>query len=198
MTGECLSPPISLSGIQSNGFIAGFQAGYNQQWANWVGGLEIDLSGTDIKGSTSTSAANAIFESGEGTFNGTHAATMQDKFALLGSVRARVGYLILPDLLLYGTGGVAFTRFTQSTTETLTAAAPPGSCCNESEAFSNSITSWRFGWAAGAGGEYRLWGSNWLARVEYLHYDFGNSGSSSTTETFQGEAPFITGLQAAT
>jgi hypothetical protein len=25
----------------------------------------------------------------------------------------------------------------------------------------------------------RLWNTNWLARLEYLHYDFGNSGSSS-------------------
>ena len=24
----------------------------------------------------------------------------------------------------------------------------------------------------------RLWNTNWLARLEYLHYDFGNSGST--------------------
>lgn len=41
-----------------------------------------------------------------------------------------------------------------------------------------STPNWRFGWAAGAGGEMRLWNTNWLARVEYLHYDFGNSGST--------------------
>ncbi len=40
--------------------------------------------------------------------------------------------------------------------------------------------SWRFGWVAGVGGEYRLFNSNWLARLEYLHYDFGDSGSTST------------------
>jgi opacity protein-like surface antigen len=42
-----------------------------------------------------------------------------------------------------------------------------------------STPSWRFGWVAGAGGQTRLWNTNWLARVEYLHYDFGNSGSAS-------------------
>ena len=186
ITGVCVIPPVSLSGIHSNGFIAGFQAGYNQQWANWVGGLEIDLSGANITGSTSTSATNAVTFDSETPVTGTHAATMQDKFELLGSARARVGYLILPDLLFYGTGGLAFTRFTQSTTETLSETAPPGSCCSSSETFSNSTPSWRFGWAAGVGGEYRLWGSNWLARVEYLHYDFGNSGSFSSTQTFEG------------
>jgi outer membrane immunogenic protein len=38
---------------------------------------------------------------------------------------------------------------------------------------------WEFGWVAGVGGEARLWDSNWLLRVEYLHYDFGDSGSFS-------------------
>ena len=31
---------------------------------------------------------------------------------------------------------------------------------------------------AGAGGQLRLGNSNWLARLEYLHYDFGNSGGT--------------------
>ena len=45
--------------------------------------------------------------------------------------------------------------------------------------FSDSDPSWRFGAVVGAGVEARLWDSNWLARLEYLHYDFGDSGSSS-------------------
>ena len=31
---------------------------------------------------------------------------------------------------------------------------------------------------AGLGVETRLWNSNWLGRIEYKHYDFGDSGSS--------------------
>jgi outer membrane immunogenic protein len=42
-----------------------------------------------------------------------------------------------------------------------------------------STPTWRAGWVAGAGGELRLWNSNWLARLEYLHYDFGNSGGTN-------------------
>ena len=34
---------------------------------------------------------------------------------------------------------------------------------------------------AGLGVETRLWDSNWLARLEYLHYDFGDGGSSFST-----------------
>ena len=31
----------------------------------------------------------------------------------------------------------------------------------------------KFGWVAGVGGEVKLFGSNVIGRLEYLHYDFG-------------------------
>jgi outer membrane immunogenic protein len=45
-----------LLGINSNGAVGGFQAGANWQAGAWVGGLEIDLSATGIKGSSSVSS----------------------------------------------------------------------------------------------------------------------------------------------
>jgi outer membrane immunogenic protein len=38
-----------------------------------------------------------------------------------------------------------------------------------------------FGWVVGAGVEYRLWQTNWIGRLEYLHYDFGQFRNSSFT-----------------
>jgi outer membrane immunogenic protein len=148
---------LVLTDIDSNGFVGGFQAGGNWQSAAWVGGLEIDLSGTGIKGSTSGTA-------------GARTVTQTDKFELLGSARPRIGFLPWPNLLVYGTGGLAWTRLVQTTTDVR-------------DAFSstNANPSWRFGWVAGIGGETRLWDSNWLARLEYLHYDFGDSGSRFST-----------------
>jgi opacity protein-like surface antigen len=32
----------------------------------------------------------------------------------------------------------------------------------------------QFGWAAGAGAETFIGSSSWIARLEYLHYDFGH------------------------
>jgi opacity protein-like surface antigen len=81
--------------------------------------------------------------------------TQSENFHLLGSARARIGLLAWPNLLLYGTGGLAWTRFEQSIAETITRAT-------------------EFGWAAGAGGEFKIT-DHWLFRVEYLHYDFGHS-----------------------
>jgi opacity protein-like surface antigen len=49
--------------------------------------------------------------------------------------------------------------------------------------FGNTNPIWEFGWVAGVGGEVRLWNTNWLLRVEYLHYDFGDSGNSSSFAT---------------
>ena len=43
-------------------------------------------------------------------------ATQTDKFDLLGSARARLGYLPWPSVLLYGTGGLAWTRLEQTVT----------------------------------------------------------------------------------
>jgi outer membrane immunogenic protein len=145
-----------LNGVNSNGFVGGLQAGANWQRGAWVGGLEIDLSGTGIKGSTSGLDTTSGFSE-----------TIKDKFDLLGSARARLGYLAWPNVLLYGTGGLAWTRFVQTDTD-----ASIGSVST------NANPSWRFGWVAGLGGETRLRDTNWLARLEYLHYDFGDSGDS--------------------
>ncbi len=55
---------------------------------------------------------------------------------------------------------------------------PPFAPDTDGHFASTSTPTWRFGWVAGIGGEARVFDSNWLARLEYLHYDFGHSGSS--------------------
>ena len=164
------TPDVVLSNINSGGWLGGFQAGANWQMDRWVTGAEIDLSASGIKGSVAGSAVS-------GTTTETDSQT--DKFDYLGSGRARLGFLPMQNLLLYGTGGLAWTRFVQSTdvvtmtpgitTETIT-----------------STPSWRWGWVAGAGAETRIAQTNWLARLEYLHYDFGSSGNMGETITFLG------------
>ena len=159
--------------MSSHGFVGGFQAGANWQDRSVVGGLEIDLSGSGIKGSASTAGIDNL--------GNPAAATQTDKFNLLGSARARLGYLAWPSVLLYGTGGLAWTRFEQTVTRVIPATT-----------VITTTPSWRFGWVAGAGAQARLWSSNWLARLEYLHYDFGNSGNSLTGFATDGVVDFVT------
>jgi outer membrane immunogenic protein len=42
---------------------------------------------------------------------------------------------------------------------------------------------WEFGWVAGGGAEVRLPDPKWFLRAEYLHYDFGDSGSVRNSTT---------------
>jgi outer membrane immunogenic protein len=156
------SDPLVLTDVNSSGALAGFQAGANWQLGAFVTGLEIDLSGTGIKGTTTNFSALGDF--GESNTN---------QFDMLGSARARLGYLVLPDVLLYGTGGLAWSRLTQTELD----------FDNFGNFSSMSNPSWTFGWVAGIGGETRLWNTNWIARLEYLHYDFGNVGSQSAVNT---------------
>jgi outer membrane immunogenic protein len=179
-------PTFSVPGFDPKGCLGGFQAGANWQTANIIGGLEIDLSATDIKGSSS--ASSPTIDSGFGTTSGT--AATSGHFDWLGSARARLGYLVTPDILLYGTGGLAWSRYTRETNLTDTDVFTPvagGGFANQLSSL--ALPSWRFGWVAGLGGEFRLFSSNWLARLEYLHYDFGNSGSASSVLTFTDTAP---------
>ena len=86
------TPAVMLPGVNSQGFVGGFHAGANLQAGSMVGGLEIDLTGSDIKGSSSVTGLDL------GGFPVSMAQT--DKFDLLGSGRARLGYLVWPDVLL--------------------------------------------------------------------------------------------------
>ncbi len=157
---------VALNGIDASGFVGGFQAGANWQSGSFVGGLEIDLSGTDIKGSASGSTGNQLIIQGAQT----------DKLDWFGSARARLGYLVTPDVLLYATGGPGWARMVtdQESVSTLVGVPPPATN-------SSVVPTWMFGWVAGAGVEARLWNTNWLARLEYLHYDFGSGSSSQFT-----------------
>jgi outer membrane immunogenic protein len=186
---------VTLGGIDPKGFVGGAHFGYNQQWGSWVGGLEVDISGTAMKASTANSSTGSISSTqivSDGftvittttTQPVTNTASQSDSFDLLGSARARLGGLVSPNLLLYGTGGLAWTRFVTNTSQTQSV----GSAANGAFTVTGSTTTvavqspvWMFGWVAGVGGEAKIYSSNWLLRVEYLHYDFGDRGGSSLT-----------------
>ncbi|MGY8636564.1 hypothetical protein RAD15_29240 [Bradyrhizobium sp. 14AA] len=151
-----------VDGIKSQGWLAGGQAGYNWQYANVVAGLEIDGSATGIKGSSATATDPPFTQ------------TLSDNVKYLGTARARLGWTPAANWLLYGTGGLAWERIHRSIVGT---AAFPGS----PEVTTNEAPRDQFGWAAGVGVETFIGSSNWIARLEYLHYDFGKVEPTFTT-----------------
>ena len=134
---------------RSNGFTGGFQVGYNYQFGNIVAGLEADLNLRDLS-STLTSVSGA--------------ATATTTSSYIGTVRPRLGIAAGP-FLLYGTAGLAY----GSPTTTITG--------NTGNPLSATNSDMRYGWAAGAGVEYRL-DRNWSLKAEYLHTDLGSTAIS--------------------
>jgi outer membrane immunogenic protein len=118
-----------------SGGLFGGHAGYNWQYGSVVAGFEADFDGADISQTV---------------------LGVQSKTDELASARARVGYIFVPNLLAYGTGGAGWGHTNLNVTGVTTDAIS------------------QFGWTAGAGLEYKLL-DHLLLRAEYLHYDFGKT-----------------------
>jgi outer membrane immunogenic protein len=153
-----------------SGFRAGGYTGYSWQIASWVVGLEADLAWAD---NTVTSAgvpgcAILCFPGAPGP--GVDVTSV--KMGWDASVRARLGYLMIPDLLIYGTGGVAWQNIETSGTCQHSVADPQCTAAagNPFDTQTNTVT--LTGWTIGGGLE-KMYG-NWLLRGEYRYSRFGN------------------------
>ena len=173
-----LTPLRTLGDIDSRGWVAGGQAGYNWQYGRWVAGFEVDGSATRIRGESTPFVQNL----GGGV---TTTDIVSDDVKYLGTVRTRVGGAVPfanTDVLLYGTAGLAWERLHR--TETNAIVVPP-----LSQTVITVAPRDHFGWVAGAGAEFRLGATGWIGRVEYLHYDFGTvEQTTSVVTNFAGQS----------
>jgi outer membrane immunogenic protein len=149
--------------INRSGFTGGVTGGYNWQISNAVIGVEADFNYFGIKGS---STATALYPCCAPTSFTINSSVSTDWLA---TVRGRVGFLATPALLLYGTGGLAVANVKANYLFTDTFAA-----ANESA----SISTTRYGWTAGVGGEYALM-NGWSIKAEYLYVDLGRARTTS-------------------
>jgi outer membrane immunogenic protein len=165
-----------LPGTNPSGAIGGGQIGYDWQVSPvWVLGIVTDIQASGIKGSASAAAPPASLCCGASATEFNSAETNW-----FGTVRGKVGYAI-NNLLIYGTGGLAYGKVSASTSLLC-----PG-CAAAFLNFGGSTSSTRTGWTAGGGVEYGLT-ANWTFGVEYLYVDLG---TISVTETQTGGAPFF-------
>lgn len=176
--GGTAAPPASY-GI--GGVTGGVQFGYNWQFdRRWVVGFETDFNGSGISGS------------GASTFNaalGTP-ATIADRQSLdwFGTVRARLGVLATDQLLIYGTGGLAYGRVKENTSLTsplsfgLLNVAGDFNCTAGQPCFSGSSSRIATGWTAGVGAEYAVTQSL-TVKAEYLYFDLGGGDAVNVVAT---------------
>jgi outer membrane immunogenic protein len=171
---------FSLHAPKLSGAVFGGHAGYNWQWGQRsVVGLEVDYSAANIK---RTQEVIADFTSAIDT------RTLRSKLDSLASARARVGFLVGPDFLLYGTGGVAWGHTTFTDIAQFRDVDRAGGFTSN---FVSRAGANHFGWVAGAGGEWKLWDTGMMLRVEYLHYGFGSASLAfDTTITTSIGDPF--------
>lgn len=142
----------------SNGFFAGPHIGYNWQYGHYVWGLEADLD-----------ASNFSTQS-----TGTLGYIRETRVKWQSTLRARVGWVSGP-WLLYGTGGLAFSQVTSSSS--LAGALSPFSSTGERH----------WGWTIGTGFERAVM-QNTTLRLEYRYLDFGKTSTSDAGNNVQSES----------
>lgn len=182
-SGSC-PPPASF---QINGALGGLQLGYNWQInQSWVLGFETDFDASRIKGTggTPTFLISASFPS---------SFQAGENIKWFGTIRGRVGYLPTSNLLLYGTGGLAYGRIDENVNLSSVGAAggfgfsyfcsftvTPNPNC-----FVGNSSRTAVGFTAGGGAEYRL-SQNLSFKAEYLYVDLGHGNAFNVV----AQAPF--------
>ena len=177
--------PDGYNGTQSfitnaYGVLAGAHLGYNQQFDQYVFGLEASGDVTNIDKREQLGWANptgvlyctsSLSLTGVGCGGSTDAHIWSD---VQGSIRARAGYA-WNRLLAYGTGGLAFGDFNLQSN-----IGGQDQFGNFYFAAANDRSLWRLGWTAGAGVEYAIT-PRWSARAEWRYTDFGHIAESPTS-----------------
>lgn len=157
--------------VNTNGFIGGGQWGYNYQFGtSWVAGFESDIQGI-ASGNHSVNEFSQAVASGFPGFPIDQNVSAHKSFGFLATDRVRLGFLVTPTLLLYGTGGLAYGTADMSTSITQIVANAPA-IPNPYSSFGN-FDHVLAGWTAGGGLEW-LFAPNWSVKVEYLYYDLGS------------------------
>jgi outer membrane immunogenic protein len=143
----------------------GLYGGYNWRiQQTWVVGLEADFAWASNKNS---SAGIPGLDGGVGGFAPNDSVQMKDTWD--GGVRGRVGYLITPTMLLFGTGGASWMRSQASITCTTGAGWCSGT--NLTSGRTDSVSKTVVGWTVGGGLEAVV-APNWLLRGEYRYSSY--------------------------
>jgi len=183
--------------VRLKGAIGGGQIGYDYQFARkWVLGLEADFQGSNQRASNSfvDQISTPVCVSiafpppacvGTLPFSTTSATGYEAKIGWFGTVRGRAGILLTDQILLYGTGGLAYGRVEVSGTSSTASTAifgigPPVAFAPISTAFNAAKTN--VGYTVGGGVEGKLFPwlpANWSWKLEYIYLDLGSLNYSA-------------------
>jgi outer membrane immunogenic protein len=190
----------SPSEFDLSGARIGSHVGYNYQFApRWVGGIEVDFgyakrteNAIGFPGCTITCNAFLGTPLSEPAAGGdvTSVDVRWDA-----SVRARLGYLATPEVLVYATGGLAWQSIEATGLcgdwHTSNYCFGPGPGLGQPVPSFVTQATTRTGLTVGGGIEWRIFG-NWLVRGEYRYANFGTWNSAfpfgPSVNPFTGES----------
>lgn len=150
----------------------GGTVGFNYQFGTFVAGVEGDYSwirlhttnGLNTSTDNLGTAAFPVYRDGVGSI---HNAI--DSF---GTARGRLGYLVNPAFMVFGSGGLAFgdTHQSGAYNQTVTfGSADPVPYLN----YAGRKNQFKTGWTAGGGAEYAF-NQNWSVKAEAYYVNLGN------------------------
>jgi outer membrane immunogenic protein len=145
------------------GAFGGVTVGANWEVSNFVFGLETDLDIANIADDSAAVCTPAC----------TSAGALHSTIDWFGTFRVRAGLPLTPNFLLYGTAGAAYGGVSTRGTADI-------------YSFKNDTT--RFGWAGGAGAEWKF-SPAWSLRGEWLYMDLGGQGLGTTATLSQVTTP---------
>lgn len=188
------------------GFLGGLHLGYDRQFGRFVAGIETDFAFANIHDiATATGGTMTIVDPSNlplytASNHPQFVSSAGQALHALGTLRGRLGVLATDQLLIYGTGGVAYGHASMSAavnntgtyTEFFTASdnvlffTQQYPACRDICA-SSSASRWLVGGTVGAGLEYALF-DRWTARFEYLYYNLGKMSVTVADPRFPAQA----------
>lgn len=142
----------------------GIYGGYNWRiQQKWVVGVEGDFAWASNKQASVGSIPGLIVATPD---------TVRVKDTWDGGLRGRLGYLVAPTVLLYGTGGVSWMNSEASITCSGTGRTSWCDGTNNTNSRTDSVSKAVVGWTLGAGIETMIM-SHWMLRGEYRYADYG-------------------------
>jgi outer membrane immunogenic protein len=167
--------------VSGSKFLAGLQGGYN--WAlddKIVLGVEADLQLND----QSSNKVNAFNPAGSAATTIVTNST-SSKTPWLSTLRGRIGYLPEPNLMIYGTAGLAYGqekgKFTSSVSSGSTLV----------EVFPYDISKRALGYALGGGCEWAV-NRNWSFKADYTYIRLSTNTNQTIPTAYLGPAALST------
>jgi outer membrane immunogenic protein len=187
---------VTSYNLNRSGPVGGLEIGYNWQAGSYfVLGVEADISAAAVSGSATATSIRIALPGLPTQFEST---TSEQDTKWYGTVRGRLGWVATPNLLLFGTAGLAYGR--TSVTGNFAFSGPTAMvtgnfggfslvCAFNAPCFTGASAADRTGWVAGAGAEYRF-DAHWSVKLEYQFVDLGTQLLTVSAITFlPGTAP---------